>query len=65
MTFMEWLMRKLRGHPTTKEPSREQVDLSARQVEVADRLAKMKGTTRDAVLNEAYRRADSLLARRQ
>lgn len=38
--------------------------LTERQLGVAEKLARMKGTTRDEVLSEAYRRADKILARR-
>jgi uncharacterized protein (DUF1778 family) len=41
------------------------VRLTERQLTVAGRLAKMKGTTRDEVLREAYRRADNILRQRR
>ena len=35
----------------------ERVDLDSQQNQIAGRLAKMRGSTRDEVLSEAYRRA--------
>lgn len=35
----------------------ERVSLDSQQNQLAGRLAKLKGTTRDEVLSEAYRRA--------
>ena len=39
-----------------REPE-DRVDLDTQQNQIADRLAKMRGETRDEVLSEAYRRA--------
>lgn len=61
MTLREWLMTLLRGQsPPTPNPDKEK--LTRRQLDTADRLAEMRGTTRDEVLAEAYRRADRILA---
>ena len=62
MSFRAWLAALL-GHPTpAPDPAREMLDISQRNI--ADRLGRMKGVTRDQVLAEAYRRADRELARR-
>lgn len=61
MTLREWLMTLIRGQsPST--PSPEKQKLTQRQLNQAQRLAEMKGITRDEVLAEAYRRADRILA---
>lgn len=51
MNLKEWLF----GRASTEET--ERVDLDTQQNQIADRLAKMRGSTRDEVLSEAYRRA--------
>ena len=53
-SFKEWLGAVLGLHRTDEA---ERVDLDSQQNRVADRLAKMQGSTRDEVLSEAYRRA--------
>ena len=57
MSLRNWLMTLLGGKPQTAAPERVKERLTTRQMDVAGRLAKMKGVTRDDVLNEAYRRA--------
>ena len=49
-------------HPTTSstQPDPTRKALTERQLDVADRLADMKGVTRDQVLAEAYRRVARL-----
>lgn len=63
MSFLEWLLALLSGRPLQPYPDPAKVTLTARQLEVAERLAEMKGVTRDDVLAEAYRRADRILRR--
>lgn len=53
---MSWFGRRV--------PDAVKQKLSKRQLQVADRLAAMKGVTRDEVLAEAYRRADEILKTR-
>lgn len=53
--MMNWLSGRKVTTPTEKR------ELSKKQLQVADRLAEMKGVTRDEVLAEAYRRADRIL----
>lgn len=55
-------MNWLRGRRNTTPV--EKAALSKQQIQVADRLAEMKGITRDEVLAEAYRRADKILKQR-
>ena len=48
-------------HPTSStQPETARKALTERQLDVADRLADMKGVTRDQVLAEAYRRVARL-----
>lgn len=54
MKFKEWLMAALGLIPPD---TAERVSLDSQQNQLAGRLAKLKGTTRDEVLSEAYRRA--------
>lgn len=54
----EWLDRMLHHKPI---PAVIKQKLTERQLRVADRLAEMKGVTRDEVLAEAYRRAEAIL----
>lgn len=61
MTLRERLMSWLRGQ-TPATPNADKQKLTQRQASIADRLAEMKGVTRDEVLAEAYRRADRILA---
>lgn len=63
MKVKEWLQRMFVGKPAVPESDAVKQRLTDRQSAVADRLAKMQGTSRDAVLAEAYRRADRLLAK--
>lgn len=65
MKFREWVMEMIFRGPAEPRPDRVKERLTARQEIVAEKLAQMKGTTRDEVLAEAYRRADKILARRQ
>lgn len=53
---MSWFRRR--------QPDAVKQKLNQRQLQVADRLAEMKGVTRDEVLAEAYRRADTILKAR-
>ena len=62
MTLREWLLVLWAGKPLHEirhDPAKAALD--QRQVQVASRLARMTGTTRDKVLAEAYRRADERL----
>lgn len=54
MNFKEWLMALFGLTPTDTS---ERVSLDTQQNQIAGRLSKMTGTTRDEVLSEAYRRA--------
>lgn len=63
MSLRAWLVSIFRGAPEQDEPDPVKDDLTARQAKVADRLARMRGQTRDQVLAEAYRRADRTLAK--
>lgn len=60
MTIREWFRRTFVGPPKAV-PDKVKERLTNRQESVADRLAEMRGTTRDEVLAEAYRRADRIL----
>jgi hypothetical protein len=51
VNLKEWLFGRAHDEPD------ERVDLDTQQNQIADRLAKMRGSTRDEVLSEAYRRA--------
>ena len=51
MNFWEWLTGR------KPPPEEERTNLSVQQNQIAGRLAKMRGSTRDEVLSEAYRRA--------
>jgi hypothetical protein len=51
VNWKEWLFGR------ASDESDERVDLDLQQTVIADRLAKMRGDTRDEVLSEAYRRA--------
>lgn len=59
MTLWQWLRRTFVG-PERHGTDRVKERLTNRQESVADRLAEMKGMTRDQVLAEAYRRADRI-----
>lgn len=59
MTFKEWLTAMFHKPQRISLTAKEK--LTQRQLQVADRLADMKGVTRDEVLAEAYRRADKIL----
>lgn len=61
MNIWERLMSWFRGPPPAT-PNADKQKLTQRQASIADRLAEMKGVTRDEVLAEAYRRADRILA---
>ena len=54
MSFRKWLAA-LFGHAPPDHS--ERVKLDTQQNQIAGRLAKMQGSTRDEVLSEAYRRA--------
>jgi hypothetical protein len=54
VNFKEWLMALFGLTPTDTS---ERVSLDTQQNQIAGRLSKMTGTTRDEVLSEAYRRA--------
>ena len=58
------LMAIIRGTPP-HVPDPAKADLNQRQLDIAGRLARMKGVTRDEVLAEAYRRADRIVANRR
>ena len=60
MSFRDWLLHLLGHRAPASDPAREVLD--RQQGNLADRLAKLKGVTRDEVLNEAYRRADRILS---
>jgi hypothetical protein len=62
MQLPRWLRTLLRGRRMNPDPV--EAELNQRQVQVAERLAKMQGKTRDEVLREAYRRADRIMAAR-
>ena len=62
MSLKDRIMHFLGLEPAGPDPVKEA--LTERQLNVADKLAKMKGTTRDEVLAEAYRKADKILADR-
>ena len=64
MNLREWLMSLWRSRSEPHGPDPVKQKLTARQEGVADRLAAMRGTTRDEVLAEAYRRADRILSGR-
>ena len=55
MTFREWLASLFGHRKPAPDPARSQLD--AAQSGIAERLSKLKGGSRDEVLNEAYRRA--------
>jgi len=57
MSFRDWIMTMLYGSPRQHAPNKAHKELTRRQLDVAGRLAEMKGVTRDDVLKEAYRRA--------
>ena len=57
MNFKEWLSDVFVGHKPSREDDPERVKLDTQQRELAARLARMQGSTRDEVLSEAYRRA--------
>ena len=56
MSIKEWLRKLVLGPPKPDQES-ERVSLDSQQNQIAGRLSKMTGTTRDEVLSEAYRRA--------
>jgi len=59
MNIRKWIDTML--HPTSRtQPEKARKALTERQMDVADRLAEMKGITRDQVLAEAYRRVARL-----
>ena len=59
MNIRKWIDAML--HPTSStQPEKTRKALTERQMDVADRLADMKGITRDQVLAEAYRRVARL-----
>jgi len=59
MSIRKWIDAMF--HPTSgTQPETARKALTDRQMEVADRLADMKGITRDQVLAEAYRRVARL-----
>jgi hypothetical protein len=60
MKIREWLVKMGIAPPHVPDAVKDK--LTNRQEAVADKLAAMKGTTRDEVLAEAYRRADRILA---
>jgi len=56
----EWIDAMFHGTPRSTQPDLARKRLTERQLDVADRLADMKGVTRDQVLAEAYRRVARL-----
>jgi len=61
MTLKEWVAAMLGHKPqTSKDEVHARLDMAQNQI--AGQLARMQGKTRDQVLNEAYRRADEILA---
>ena len=58
---MSWLTSLFAPKPPPLPPEVKE-KLTERQHQVADKLAEMKGETRDDVLAEAYRKADRILA---
>ena len=62
MSIWEWLMSLFAPEQPPLTPHAVKQKLTERQMETADKLAKMKGVTRDEVLAEAYRKADRILA---
>lgn len=64
MSMWDWFRARWPGGLQT-QPDPAKVTLSERQLDVAGRLAHMKGVTRDEVLAEAYRRADRIVRARR
>ena len=62
MSLWTWLSAMLHGRTIAPDPAKAQ--LTARQSDVARRLARMTGKTRDEVLADAYRRFDRRLRQR-
>lgn len=62
MNLHQWLHALLTGKPSPHHDPIK-VALDQRQVQIASRLARLNGTTRDKILAEAYRRADRALRR--
>ena len=61
MTFREWITSLFGMRKPTPDPARQRLDSHQRQI--AERLSRMRGSTREDVLAEAYRRADRELAK--
>lgn len=62
MRLMQWLAQMFSSSPHAPKVVKDR--LTRRQDDVADRLARMQGKTRDEVFAEAYRRADKILKQR-
>ena len=62
MSLWAWLSAMLHGRTVVPDPAKAQ--LTARQTDIAVRLARMTGKTRDEVLADAYRRFDRRLKQR-
>jgi len=58
--FRKWIDVMLNRATEDTRPQIARKALTERQMDVADRLAEMKGVTRDQVLAEAYRRVARL-----
>lgn len=56
----DWFRKAFHVGAPEHVPDKVKQRLTDRQESVADRLAEMKGMTRDQVLAEAYRRADRI-----
>ena len=63
MNLPDWIKAMLFGISSVRVDPAKAL-LNRRQIQVADRLAEMKGITRDEVMAEAYRRADRIVARK-
>ena len=61
MSFREWLASLFGHRKPAPDPARQRLD--SHQQQIAERLGRMRGSTREDVLAEAYRRADRELAK--
>lgn len=61
--MMEWFSRMF-GRRAERKDEPMRADLDAQERNIASRLSKLTGRDRDAVLAEAYRRADAAVVRR-
>lgn len=61
MSLRRWIA-SLFVHPPIPDPARKALD--TQQKNIAQRLSRLTGHTRDEVLREAYRRADRIVAKK-